>query len=108
MSTPVPAPYDRTAPELTAHTLDRQGCPLHYFTAGPADLGFQYYCGYRHDPGFVYLSATEMELVYTRHHLFAGEAALAAGPFTLRAEAGYDLTGDTEGDDPALYNSRAV
>jgi 3-oxoadipate enol-lactonase len=37
MSTPVPAPYDRTAPELTAHTLDRQGCPLHYFTAGPTD-----------------------------------------------------------------------
>jgi len=85
-----------------------QGGIRYTFTAGPADLGFQYYCGYMHDPGFVYLSATEMELVYTRYQLFAGEAAVAAGPFTFRCEAGFKLTEDIEGDDPSLYNSRAV
>lgn len=78
------------------------------FSAGPADLGFQYYSGYMHDPGFTYLSPTELSLEYTRYQLFAAEAALAAGPFTFRTEVGYDLTEDTQGTDPSLYNSRAI
>ena len=85
-----------------------QGGARYTFSAGPADLGLQYFSGYMHEPGFVYTAPTELTLEYTRYQLFAAETALAAGPFVFRGEAGYNLTEDTEGDDPSLYNFRIV
>lgn len=95
---------------------------LRYTTSlGAFDLGIQYYYGYKPEPG--YKIETELtgpnpydpadytistELVYTRAHLFGLEAGAAAGPFTFRAEAGYWLTEDLDGDQPELYNNSMV
>ena len=80
-----------------------------------------YYYGFIPEPGYRYTSVftgtdpydpthytITTEIVYTRSHLFGGEAAAALGPFTLRGEAGYWLSEDTDGTAPELYNSRLV
>jgi hypothetical protein len=90
-------------------------------SVGPADLGFQYYYGFMPEPGYAFTTTftgtdpmnpdhytTTAEIVYTRAHLFGTEAAAALGPFTLRGEAGYWLSEDTDGTVPELYNSRVV
>ena len=88
---------------------------------GPADLGVMYYYGFMPEPGYEFTTTflggdpmdpanylTTAELVYTRAQLFGGDVAAALGPFTVRAEAGYWLSEDTDGTAPERYNSRLV
>lgn len=90
-------------------------------TISSMDLGFQYYYGYKPEPGYkfesVLVGADPMDpasweihttKLYTKAHLFGLEAAWATGPFTFRTEAGYWLTEDTDGDKPEYWNSSIV
>ena len=100
--------YGRGAARLTA-------------TFGSFDLGVLYYYGFLHEPGYKIetvftgtnpFDPTHYQVVYTmvptRAHLAGFEGATALGPFTFRAEMGYWLTEDRDGDRPELYNDRFV
>lgn len=90
-------------------------------SVGPTDIGALYYHGYMPEAGYDYTTTftgtdpfdpthytTTAKIVYTEAQLFGLDAAAAVGPFTVRGEAGYWLSEDSTGEDPALYNSRLV
>ena len=72
-------------------------------SAGGFDFGATYYYGYDRTP---VVNNKTGELYFNRHHLFGVEGATVVSGFNLRAEAGYFLTEDFEGDDPLLRNNR--
>ncbi|HAK46657.1 MAG TPA: hypothetical protein DCO79_12170 [Spirochaeta sp.] len=105
--------------------LSGSSAALRYTTSlGPLDLGFQYYYGYKPEPGYRFESEfigtnpaqmadpafweTNTTMLYTRAHLAGIEAGWAAGPFTFRTEIGSWLTEDIEGDLPEYWNSSLV
>lgn len=91
------------------------------FTAGALDLGLMYYYGFMTETGYKITSTLtgadpgnpahytpQANIAYTRAHLFGMEAAWALGLFTMRAELGYWLTEDLNGNAAELYNNRLV
>jgi hypothetical protein len=85
---------------------------------GPIDGSLIYFNGYYPQPGYgeIVLDFSDplspyvesASVVHTRARLFAGAVTAIWGPVSLMAEGGYWLSEDTEGTDPALYNSRWV
>lgn len=77
-------------------------------TAGPADIGFQYYYGYLSRPGlalnFTGQVPTSIDLLYNPYHQIGADWAQVIGGFNLRAEAAANITGDLGGDDGSVYN----
>ena len=78
-------------------------------TFGSVDWGVSYYWGHYKSPS-ANLSATIAAgdlptLDYDVKQTFGLEAATVVGRFNLRAEAAYNLTEDTAGDDPWVHNN---
>lgn len=86
-------------------------------TAGAFDWGASYYYGHYKQPstdmsgylasyiansGTSYVNPT---LDYDRLQVFGLEGATAFGPLNMRFEAAYNLTDDTDGDDPSVHNN---
>ncbi len=89
------------------------------FIFDPVDIGFIYYNGYFHDPGFsiklkfdpvkfTYVPDALKSIQYTRHQLIAIATSYFFEPFTLAVEGGVFLSEDSKGTDPSLYNSKLV
>ena len=78
-------------------------------TFGSVDWGVSYYWGHYKSPS-ANLAATIASgdlpsLDYDVKQTFGLEAATVVGRFNLRAEAAYNLTEDTAGDDPWVHNN---
>ncbi|MDR3238869.1 MAG: hypothetical protein LBT44_02120 [Clostridiales bacterium] len=77
-------------------------------TAGPADIGFQYYYGYMGSPAMRFsLSGgypSGLSLVYNPDHQIGVDWAQVLFGFNVRAELAANITSDLEGDDGAVYN----
>ena len=77
--------------------------------AGAADLGAVYYMGYYKQPTVdtsnIPTADPHVSLTYDRIHMIGLEAAAAAGRFNFRAETGWYVSEDYEGNDPAVRNS---
>ncbi len=98
----IPRP-DTTTLEYSQAALRLSG------TLGRFDIGTQYYYGYLPDPAIKsYMGPIPTYLAYDRAHLFGLEGGFALGFLTFWMEAGYWLTEDIDGDDPAVYNNRIV
>lgn len=88
-------------------------------TVGQIDWGLSYYNGFYKQPSVdfakigtwteKYLAGTVTEedkfLAYDKKQTFGLEASTVLWHFNLRGEAGYNLTKDTAGDDPAVHNN---
>ncbi|RKX82647.1 MAG: hypothetical protein DRP58_09985 [Spirochaetes bacterium] len=78
-------------------------------TIGRFDIGTQYYYGYLPDPALnTDFGTGHTYITYDRAHLFGLEGGFALGFLTFWMEAGYWLTEDMDGSDPAVYNNRLV
>ncbi|MCR5218929.1 hypothetical protein [Treponema sp.] len=90
------------------------------FTAGGFDLGFSYYYGHYKQPSAnlskmeAYatkvltgsdISESDKFLAYDKLQVFGIEGATVFGPLNIRFEAAYNLTEDTDGDDPWVHNN---
>ncbi|MCX7655376.1 MAG: hypothetical protein N2Z76_02495 [Treponemataceae bacterium] len=81
-------------------------------TTGPVDWGLQYFYGYLPNPAAkITLAGTYpnlypllQSLVYNRYHQAGFDMASVVAGFNLRAEGAANITADTSGDDPAVYN----
>jgi hypothetical protein len=106
-----PVAIEDGSPEFS---LENMQYALRYtFSTGPLDLGFQYYYGHLHDPGFRIIptadpASPELSTRYTRVHIFGTEGAAALGIFTFREELGFILSEDEDGDEESLFNNRLV
>jgi hypothetical protein len=91
-------------------------------TAGPADIGAQYYSGYFFRPSMVIDAAAEFidtvnqnpaaadptslspRMRYNRYHQIGVDYTQVIFDMSVRAEAAVNITGDTKGDDGSVYN----
>jgi hypothetical protein len=88
------------------------------FIFDPIDVGFMYYYGFFHDPGFSIkmkftpsydLVPDNIESIqYTRYQLIGIASSYFFSPFTLAVEGGMFLSEDKDGTDFGLYNSKLV
>ncbi len=85
-------------------------------TAGPVDMGGQYYYGHYKTPSFdtldlqkiITTTATAVPSVsvdYDPVHIFGLDLGAAIAMFNLRSEFAYYMTYDYEGTDPAVHNN---
>lgn len=81
---------------------------------GRVDLGAQYFYGYLPTPAVVADPAaiaalisygTALPVRYNRYNQVGFDAAAVIAGFNLRAEAAADITKDSDGEDPLVYNS---
>jgi hypothetical protein len=111
-----------TIPGITEENKTIQnpdGASLSYFQAGArasatiggADMALQYYYGYLPRPAVEVKLAPAApsipvgaSLVYNRFHQAGADFAAVIAGFNLRAEAAFNITEDTEGSDPSVYN----
>lgn len=91
-------------------------------TAGPADLGVQYYFGRLFRPAFSvdvpgFLApmqtagppdASKIGIAYNYFHQIGVDWAQVIAGFNVRAEAGANITSDFSGDDGSVYNPALV
>jgi hypothetical protein len=119
---PILALQNQTVDEVyfdEARRLDHfQGGLRFTTTAGPADIGIQYYTGYFFRPAVsleMQMHPILMTLVpkisrftYNRFHLIGADTAFVLWGFNYRSEAGILLTEDTGGDDPEIENPAVV
>jgi hypothetical protein len=92
----------------TPHTLADGQYALRYSTSlGGVDIGGIYYHGFIREPVIDIPQADPdaYSIDFTRLNLFGLEFATVVSGFNLRAEAAYNLTGDTDGDDPLVHNN---
>lgn len=78
-------------------------------TFGPIDLGASYYYGHYKTVSFdkiAYAAGSDDYLNYDQKQTFGLEAAgVLFSLFNMKAEAAYNLTADTDGDDYAVHNN---
>ncbi len=85
------------------------------FPIGPVDVGVSYYNGHYKKvsvnqsvlAGFDLSNTATLNgaVTYDKLQVFGLDAQSAIGPFTVRAELGYNLTKDTDGDNPWVHNN---
>lgn len=81
-------------------------------TTGSVDWGIQYFYGYLPNPAakiglagsFPNLYPVLQSLAYNCYHQAGLDAATVLGGFNLRFEGAANITEDTSGDDPTVYN----
>ena len=96
----------RTAPNPSTLTDGQYG--LRYSTSiSGIDIGGMYYFGFIREPVLEIspVDPTDYEISFNRLNLFGLEFATVVSGFNLRAEAAYNLTEDTAGDDPLVHNN---
>jgi hypothetical protein len=78
-------------------------------SVGAADLGAVYYLGYFKQPTVdksgIVSAAPHVSLTYDRVQMIGIEGSGVLGAFNLRGEAGWYVSDDFQGDDPAVRNS---
>ncbi len=81
-------------------------------TTGPVDWGLQYFYGYLLNPAaevsltgtFPNLTPSLARITYNRYHQAAFDGAMVIQGFNVRWEGAANITEDTKGDDPFVYN----
>lgn len=72
------------------------------------DLGFIYYYGFSNQPTIdpvAVMSTGKLTMIYNRVQTMGFDVAAALGSFNLKGEVAYNLTKDTNGDDPGINNN---
>jgi hypothetical protein len=73
-------------------------------TTGRVDWGLQGFYGYLPTPAVLYSPPATFTVSYNRYCQAGADLAAALAGFNLRAEAAANVTEDTQGDDPGVYN----
>jgi hypothetical protein len=93
------------------HTLDYAQAGIRFTTTiGSSDIGAQYYYGLMTLPAFSLSFTgpfpTGVKIDYNRYHQFGLDFARVFAGFNVRAELAANTTGDTLGENGAVYNPR--
>lgn len=81
---------------------------------GGIDLGLQYFYGYLTTPAYdmnpasIAAAGGKIPVIWNRYHQLGLDAAVVLAGFNIRLEAGANLTEDTAGNDPLVYNPAIV
>jgi hypothetical protein len=81
---------------------------------GAVDLGLQYFYGYLTTPAYdmnpasIAAAGGKIPVSWNRYHQIGADMAFVLAGFNLRLEAGANLTEDSTGADPLIYNSAIV
>ena len=95
--------------------LDYGQAGLRFTTGlGGIDLGLQYFYGYLTTPAYdmnpasIAAAAGKIPVIWNRYHQVGLDAAAVLAGFNIRLEAGANLTEDSAGNDPLVYNPAIV
>ena len=81
---------------------------------GGIDLGLQYFYGYLTTPAYdmnpasIAAAGGKIPVIWNRYHQLGLDAAAVLAGLNIRLEAGANLTEDTAGNDPLVYNPAIV
>jgi hypothetical protein len=103
-----------TVPDMKSLDYGQAGIRLAAGLSG-LDLGAQYFYGYMTTPYMDTMDAAiflatpaapypAIDIGYNRYHQVGADAAFVAGGFNIRLEGALNLTEDSAGDDPLVYN----